>query len=302
MIAGPATNHVLAATDYATVSGDTLYVAFGSADALLAIDTRTNSVRTFATGMTGVHGVAFSPEGTAGSSSLGFASLGGRDAIAVLKTGDGSLQRMLPAGGDPDGIVFNRHAGLAYAGNAKSNSATLVPAHDLDHPFTIALGGSPEFPQVDESTGLIYQPLEDTNQVVVIDPATRAVVRRFAIAPCTGPHGSAIDPERRVLFLGCSNRMLAVMNLASGRILATVPAGRFLDVVAFDPGLHRIYTANSAGSMTVVEQSAEGGYRVLETVRTSAGGHTLAVDLRTHRVYVVCSGLRRARILVYEPS
>lgn len=297
VVTTPTARHFVSATDYATVWGSNLYVAYGGADALLVIDTRTNNIRTFAAGMTGVHGVAFSTEGT-----LGFATLGGRNGIAVLKTGDGSTLKIVPAGADPDGVVFDRHADLAYAGNSKSESATLVPAHDLDHAYSLALGGSPEFPQVDEATGMIYQPLEDTNEVVIIDPAVKRVVKRFSIAPCSGPHGAAIDLEHRVLFLGCSNRMLAVMDLANGGIVATVPAGRFIDVVAFDPVLHRIYTANSAGSMTVVQQTLEGSYRVLETVRTAAGGHTLAVDPRTHRVYIVCSGLRSARILVYAPT
>ena len=62
-----------------------------------------------------------------------------------------------------------------------------------------------------------------------------------------------------------------------------------------------VYTANGSGSMTVIERQAKGLYKVAETVRTRPGGHTLAVDPQTHRVYVICSGLHDAHIAVYEP-
>lgn len=286
----------LSGTDYAMVRDHTLYVAYSSADTLLEVDTGSGAVHSFATGLKGIHGVAFSrnPE-------LAFASLGGAAEIAAL-TLRGATIRPIPAGADPDGIVFDEKFGVVYAGNGRSDSATIVSIRDLEHPMTVPLGGSPEYPQVDETTGLIYQPLEDKNQVAVIDPGQQRVVAGFPVSPCEGPKGSAIDMERKVLFIGCSNRLLAVMDLASGRVVATVAIGRFVDFVGWDPGLHRVYTANSAGSMTVIGQSTQGAYEVLDTVQTRAGGHTLAVDPTTHRVYVICSRLRGAQILTYEPA
>ncbi len=292
----PATHTLLSATDYATVHDGTLYVAYGSADSVLAIDTRTQSTQTFAAEMIGVHGVTFTH-----SPALAFASLGGNDSIAVIKMRDSSSREVVRAGHDPDGIVFDDHADLAYVGNNGSGTATLVPATDPTHPFSIPLGGAPEFPQVDESTGLIYQPLQDTSEVVVVSPYEKRVVSRVSVVPCKSPHGSAIDPIRKVLFLGCSNQLLAVMDISTGTLIATVPIGRFVDVVAWDAGLRRVYTANSAGSMTVVEESSPRMYRAIDTIQTAVGGHTLAVDPKTHKVYVVCSGVRGAQILVFEP-
>ena len=292
----PAGRALLAGTDYATVDGRNLFFAFGTANAIMVVDTETGSVRTFASHLSGVHGVAFSKR-----SNLAFASMGGANGIAVLDRTEGSLQRVVPAGIDPDGIVFDQKADVAYVGNGASDSATLLLASNLHHPITIPLGGSPEFPQVDESTGLIYQPLEDKNEVVVIDPVAHGVVSRFPISPCEKPKGSALDGDDHVLFVGCSNRLLAVMNLPDGHLIATVPIGRFVDVVAWDAALHRVYTANGSGSMTVIERQAKGSYKVVDTVRTRPGGHTLAINALTHRVYVVCSGLHHAHIVVYEP-
>ncbi len=292
----PPAKGVVSGTDYALVHDHELYVAYSSADSLLKINPETLSVQFLARGLDGIHGVAFS-----GDSGLAFVSAGEVGQIVVLQMPQATLIKRIPAGIDPDGTVFDRKLNVAYAGNGGSNSATVVSANDLEHTTTISLRGSPEFPQVDEATGLIYQPLKDKNEVVIVDPVRKQVVSRFAVSPCQGPKGAAIDPVRKVLFVGCSNRMLVVMDLANGHILSSVPIGRFVDVVGWDAGLHRIYTANSAGSMTVIEQSDQGTYRVLDTVHTRAGGHTLAIDPETHRVYVICSRLRGAEILIYEP-
>lgn len=293
----PPVDGLVSGTDYALVNNHMLYVAYSSANTLLKMDTTTLSIQSLITGINGIHGVTFSQD-----ASLAFASAGDAAQIVVLRMPSGSEVMRVQAGKDPDGIVFDRKLAVAYAGNGGSNSATLLSANNLEHSTTVPLGGSPEFPQVDETTGLIYQPLEDTNEVVVVDPSRERVVSRFAVSPCKGPKGSAIDTERKVLFVGCSNRMLLVMDLETGRVVETVPIGRFVDVVAWDAGLQRIYTANSAGSMTVIGRSGQGSYSVLETVPTRAGGHTLAIDADTHKVYVICSGLHGAKVLVYEPA
>ncbi len=291
----PRTDSLLSGTDYATVRDGTLYIAYSSAGTLLAMDTRTHGLRSYAADLPGLHGVAFSDK-----PADAFVSVGDANEVVVFDASTASRLINIPAGKGPDGIIFDTKADLAYAGSGASKSATLIPAQDVDQAYTIPLGGAPEFPQSDSASGLIYQPLTDTSEVVVVDPSQRAVVRRFGIAPCKNPTGSAIDTAGRVLLLGCSNRVLAVMSLDDGHILTTVPIGRFVDTVAWDPDLHRAYTANVT-SMTVVGETSPGNYAVLDTVRTRLGAHTLAIDPRTHRVYVICSGIRSGSIFTYEP-
>ncbi len=264
----PRAKSLLSGTDYATVRDGTLYVAYSSAGTLLAMDTRTNLLRQYASDLPGLHGVAFSDK-----PADAFVSVGGANEVAVFNASTGARLANVAAGKGPDGIIFDTKDDLAYAGSGASKSATLIPARDVDQAYTIPLGGAPEFPQVDSSSGLIYQPLTDTSEVVVVDPSQRAVVKRFGIAPCKNPTGSAIDTVARVLLLGCSNKVLAVMRLDDGHILTTVPIGRFVDTVAWDPDLHRAYTANIT-SMTVVGETSRGNYAVLDTVRTRLGAHT----------------------------
>ena len=64
------------------------------------------------------------------------------------------------------------------------------------------------------------------------------------------------------------------------------------------PVLRRVYTANGIGTMTVIQQDSADQYHVLENAPTHFGGHSLVVDLVTHRIYVAYFGA----VAIYDPS
>jgi hypothetical protein len=75
------------------------------------------------------------------------------------------------------------------------------------------------------------------------------------------------------------------------------------DVIKFDPGLSRIYVACYSGAIAVFHQDDPEHYRKLEDFQVQHAVHTLAVDLRTHRVYTPEQeedGKPVARMVVYE--
>ena len=104
-------------------------------------------------------------------------------------------------------------------------------------------------------SGWLYQNLVDADAVVAIDVEKRAITGRWSLAPCEGPSGMAIDTKQRRLFSVCSkNATLVVFDLDTHRIVASLKIGGGPDSVAFDPTLHRIYSAGKAGELTVVHQ------------------------------------------------
>ena len=295
-VALPRSRAFISATDYARVAGHTLYVAYSSENTLMAVDTQTLVAAPRATGLGGLHGIAFSQD-----PAIGFVTMGTADRVAIIEPESGRLLGTVAAGKGPDGILYDAKAKTIYVGNGESASATLISPRDPMHPRTVALGGEPEYPRADENTGLIYQPLVDTSRLLVIDPFLSRVIARLPVAPCEHPAGQAIDVPHRRILVGCGNQMLAVMNMDNGRIVQTLPIARFVDFVAYDPGLQRVYAAGAAGTMTVLARNVNGSYRFVENVRTRPGAHTLAVDPATHRVYVVCAGIHGASVLVYQP-
>ena len=114
----------------------------------------------------------------------------------------------------------------------------------------------------------------------------------------------AIDSEHRRIFVVCSrNAMLVVFDIDRHQVIASLPIGSGPDVVAFDPGLNRIYAAGKGGKLTVVQQDTSDTYRKLEDISTHYGAHTLVVDPATHRVFVGYASLfNHPRIAVFSPS
>ncbi len=277
--------------DYLTVGGSRLYAGYASHGMVGVIDTTAN--RTVATigGLGRVHGVALVPE-----RNLGFATSSGDNKINVFDLADNKLLKKISAGDGPDAILYDAKLHLVYVSDHAGKTGSIIDPATLAFVAAIPLGGEPEYSQVDPETGLIYQNLEDTSELVVIDPQKRAVIKRYPLVPGTGPTGLAFDVANRRLFATCSGKLI-VLNADTGSIVAVLPIGAGTDGAAYDAGLHRVYTANGIGSMTVIQQDTADRYRVLEDAPTRFGGHALVVDPSTHRIFVAYFG----SIAVYEP-
>ncbi len=279
--------------DYMTISGSRLYAGYASRGLVGVIDTATNQPVAQITGLTRVHGIA-----VVADRGLGFASSSGDNVVGVFDLKTNQLLQKIPAGDDPDAIIYDDAAHLVYVGNHNGKTGMLIDPASLKVTATIALGGEPEYPQADPQTGFIYQNLEDTSELVVIDPAKQAVVKRSKLDPGEGPTGLALDAANHRLFSATSNRKLIVMDTETGRVITALPIGAGCDGAGYDPALKRVYTANSIGTMTVIQQDSPDGYRVLENAKTHLVGHSLVVDPVTHRVYVTYGG----SIAGYDPA
>jgi DNA-binding beta-propeller fold protein YncE len=138
----------------------------------------------------------------------------------------------------------------------------------------------------------VYVNIEDKNEVVAIDSRILKVSKRWPAAPCDEPAGMAIDAEHSRLFIGCHNKMMAVLDTKTGKIVATPPIGGRVDANRFDPGTGLAFSSNGDGTLTVIHEDAPDKYTVLENVATEIGARTLEVDPKTHNVYLVTADLK----------
>ncbi len=97
----------------------------------------------------------------------------------------------------------------------------------------------------------------------------------------------AIDRAQRRLFVGCGNRMMAVVDASSGRVATTIPIGGGVDGNAFDPETGIAFSSNGDGTLTVARPGPDGGSFTAESVATMRGARTMALDEKTHRVFLV---------------
>jgi DNA-binding beta-propeller fold protein YncE len=94
-----------------------------------------------------------------------------------------------------------------------------------------------------------------------------------------------------------------VVDLETHRVITSLKIGGGPDSVAFDPTLHRIYSAGKSGKLTVIQQDGPDTYRVIDEIRTHYGAHTLAVAPVSHKVFVAyASLLAHPRIAVFSPK
>src|SRR5581483_1770618 len=103
---------------------------------------------------------------------------------------------------------------------------------------------------------------------------------------CEEPSGMAMDTAHRRIFSGCGNKMMAVTDADSGRVVATVPIGDGVDATAFDPGTGLVFNSCGEGTLSVAHEDAPDKYSPVESVKTQAGARTMALDPKTHRVFL----------------
>ncbi len=229
----------------------------------------------------GVHGVALAPD-----LGRGFTSNGRASSITIfdLKTLK-QLEEVKVTGENPDAILYDGTSKQVFAFNGRSANVTVVDGATGRVNATVALGGKPEF-AVTDLQDRVYVNIEDKSEVVVLTARKPAVLQRWPLVPCEEPSGMAIDRQHGRLFVGCSNRMMAVVDTATGSVVATVPIGGGVDANAFDPARSLAFSSNGDGTLTVARQDSPDRYTVAQTVQTQRGARTMALDEKTHRIFL----------------
>jgi DNA-binding beta-propeller fold protein YncE len=229
----------------------------------------------------GVHGIAVAPE-----LGRGFTSNGRANTCTIFDLKTLAAIGEVKTGANPDAILYDPASKRVFTFNGNSKDATAIDAAKGEVVGTIPLGGRPEFAETD-GKGMVYANIEDTSEVVAIDSAKLTVTKRFALSPGEEPSGIAVDAEHQRVFSACHNNMMTVLDVASGKVIATVPIGAGVDGAGYDPGTGLAFSSNGGdGTLTVARESAPGKYEVAETVTTQRGARTMAVDPKTHIVYL----------------
>ena len=269
--------------DYLTVDSDARRVYISRGTHVMVMDADSGKVVGDIPNTDGVHGIALAPE-----LNRGFISDGRSLAVTVfdLKTLK-TLDTVKVSGQNPDCIVYDSSSKRVFTFNGRSGNSTAIDAATGKVLSTIDLGGKPEF-AVADGRGHIYNNLEDKSEQVAIDTETLKVSNRWPLAPCESPSGLAIDREHRRLFAGCDNQKMAITDPDAGKLVTTVPIGEGVDANGFDPVTQLAFSSNGeSGTLTAVHEDSPDKYTVLENVPTERGARTMALDLKTHHVFVV---------------
>ena len=231
----------------------------------------------------GVHGIALAPE-----LGRGFTSNGREGTVTIfdIKT-LAPIGSRVKAGENPDAILYDPATKRVFTFNGRSQDSTAIDATNGNVLGTIKLDGKPEFAASD-AKGEIFVNIEDKSELVAIDPNKLEVKSKWPLAPCTEPSGLSIDRKNRRLFVGCDNKMMAVVDADSGKVLATPAIGEGVDATTFDEETGLAFASCGQDAvLTVVKEESPDKFTVAENVPIKKGARTLALDSQTHNVFVV---------------
>ena len=267
--------------DYLTVDAKARRIYISRGTHVMVVDADSAAVVGDIPGTNGVHGIAI-----ASDMDKGFISDGRDGNVTIFDTKTLKVLGTTPAGKNPDAIIYDQASKRVFAFNGSSKDATAIDAKTGTVAGTIPLGGKPEFAAADEK-GHVFVNIEDTSEIVQFDSNKLTVENRWKIAPGEEPSGLAMDRKHRRLFSVCSNKLMVVVNADTGKLVTTLPIGAGTDAAGFDPETGYAFSSNGEGTLTVVHEDSADKFSVVDTVPTQVRARTMALDTKTHQVFLV---------------
>jgi DNA-binding beta-propeller fold protein YncE len=256
-----------------------LYIAHMNADQLVVFDTASRQVVANLDGFARVHGVLAVPE-----IDRVYASVTGEHQVAAvdMKT----LKTVATTGpvNYPDGLAYSPGTKRVFVSDEHGDADVVIDCASGKLLTTIQLGGGAGNTVYDAGSGHILVAVHGVNELDAIDPVTMKIVAHHALPGIRNPHGIALDVAGRLAFIaGEENHSLAVFDLDAGKLLSTYQVGEDPDVLAFDPGLKRLYVSAESGTVSVFQEDGHGLKALGQFFMPHA--HTVSVDPKTHLVY-----------------
>ncbi len=267
--------------DYASIDPVThrLFIAHLGDSAVIVVDTAHDKVIADIAGIGHVHGVLAVP-------ALGriYASATATDEIAVIDENSLKVVARIPGGFYPDGMAYAPKQNKLYVSDEHGETETVIDLRRNQRIATIRLDSEVGNSQYDPVSGHVFMNAQTSGKLIEIDPATDRIIARHPLPGCDAPHGLLIDSGDRLVFVACQdNSRLLVLNQQSMAVSHVFTIGQDPDVLALDPGVHRLYVAGEDGIVAMFDLS--GGMKKIWQGFLGDNAHVVAVDPQTHEVY-----------------
>lgn len=233
----------------------------------------------------GVHGIAI-----ANDLNRGFISNGNATSHSVTIFDLKTLEKLgePAAGNNPDAVCYEAKTKRVFAINHSGADATAIDAKTGEVIKSFPTGPTGEFCQSD-GNGTVYVNLEDSAELLTIDAAKMEVTNKMSLAPCEHPSGLAIDLRGKKLFSACDNKMMAVTDIATKKVIATPAIGAGPDAAGFDSTLGLAFSSNGGDGTVTIVKAVNGKYDAVDTVTTEKSARTMTVDEKMHKIYLLAA-------------
>jgi YVTN family beta-propeller protein len=264
---------------YYDKDGHRLFITRGTH--VMVVDTASLKVTADIPDLSGIHGVTLAP-----ALNRGFISNGGDNSVTIFDLKTLAKLDNVKVGERPDAIMYDPFTKHVSTFNARSKDSTVLEAATGKAVGTVPLGGKPEFPASDEK-GKVFVNIEDQSEIAEIDANKLTVLNKWPLAPCQEPSALAFDRAHHRLFAGCDNKMMAVVDSQSGKVVTTVPIGAGVDAGRFNANTQEVFMSCGEGVLTVIHEDSPDKYTVTQNLATAKGARTMAMDYENGVAYLV---------------
>jgi hypothetical protein len=270
--------------DYLTFDASTRLVYLSHGTEFKVLNADSGAVVGPITGLKRCHGLALVNE-----LGKGFITDGDSGTVVIFDLKTLKVTGEVKAAPDADAILYDPASKHIFSFNGDSHSSTVIDPKSGTVVGTIDFGGVPEN-AVADGKGTIYNNNEEKDDVVVIDSRTLSIKARWPVAPAGGPTAIAMDREhRRIFSAGRNPQMLVVMNADNGKIIQSFPISAGVDAAIYESQTGLLFCSTREGMIHIFHEDTPDKFSVVETVKTEYGGKTMALDPKTHNLYLTTS-------------
>lgn len=265
--------------DYITVDSAARRVYLSHGTEVLVVDADTNTLVGVIPGLKLAHGTLVLKD-----LGRGFISDGGGDRVVIFDLKSLKTVGQIKTGGNPDCIMYDNASKHIFTFNGSTKDSTVIDPAATTVIATVPMGGRAEFAAAD-GKGIVYDNIEDTNEVVALDSRTLTLKHRWPLPPSFTPTAMAIDTKNRRLFIGGRNKTLAIMNANTGQVLQTFPITAGVDTNIYDPRTGLLYVSTRE-AIHIFHEDTPDKFSLVQVVKTEYGAKTMGLDIRTHRLFL----------------
>ncbi len=203
--------------------------------------------------------------------------------VLVIDPATNGVRHKIAVGGRPNGLAWDSKRRRLLVADVTGNAVAIVKPSSGEVVAAGPLPGRSAWAAYERLADRYLVNIRSDDVVVVIDPDSADIRTSWRVS-CAGPHGMDLDRNARRVFVACEDGHLLVLDAASGIQLGSVEVAGNPDAIWFNPLCGHVYLAIGNPGVVQVVDAIE--MRVIETVETGPGAHTLAFDAKRQRLYV----------------
>jgi hypothetical protein len=259
-----------------------LFIAHLGDSSLLVFDLDRQRVIHEVPDLPSIHGVVAVP-----AQHLVLATATADKTLALIDDTTFQVKSRVPAGEYPNGLAFDPGSNRVLVSNNQGRGVAVIDVNAARALPGIDIGGGAGNTQWDAESGHVLAAVHGSASLVDIDPARSQVAGRIALRGVSTCHGLLVASPLRLAFAVCRGAapLLVVIDLRARRQKMTLPLPAGIDVLAFDPGLQRLYAASETGTVAVFAVAADRAVTEIGRGFLGRSAHSVAVDPVSHRVY-----------------